>query len=260
MMNYQRLDEIVTKARKLPKTIENKTTIRKLDDGTIAIQHHATDIVLAKPNGSFTLNTGGWMSLTTKERLNRYSPARIFQERGLFWISYDGEKFPFKDGIVVKANGKPARALDAKKTEDAAKKVSRMISKYIRGFCEDIQKNGLEAPGGGDCWLCLMKTNDGKTLGETGDDAAHVLGHMTESYYVPSLLLNAAIERRVNAMRAGDPAVAKEQARRDFWYVTRSSDPGWAAWAARSAARQARVMLRHFFRKRRHLLVAALGG
>jgi hypothetical protein len=246
-MNYQQLNEIVSKARKLPKTVETKTTIRKDADETIVVRHHSTDIVTAYPNGSFKLDTGGWMSKTTTERLCRYSPARIHQEGGLLWVSHNSERFPFKDGMVVKATGRPVHAKSVKKTEDAAKKVAGMISKYIRGFCEDIEKNGLEAPSGGDCWLCCMRDANGKAA--LGEGVDHVLSHMEEPYYVPSLLFNAAIERRANAAGATDNGVAMEQARRDFSYVMQFR-----------SGRNARDILRHFFRRRRHLLVAALGG
>lgn len=237
-MNYEQLNEIASSARKLPKSVMHKTTLRKLDDGSIAIRHHETDVVVARPDGSFVLDTGGWMSLTTRLRLNAF---KIWQQKGLLWMDCAGKTVLFRDGVIIKKNGKPANAQSADAVELASKKASRMISKYIRGFCESIKKNGLQTPSGGDCWFCLMRAPF------SSDSIDHVISHMEESYYVPSLLLNAAIERRVHAKGVTDIAAAEKQGHSDLAYVM----------SFRSTV-EARRMLAFFFRKRRSMIVDAI--
>ena len=64
--------------------IAHNTTIRRVDSDTIAIRLHNTDVVtfhdgLPSGHGSgwigwTVLNSGGWQTVTTKERINRYLP------------------------------------------------------------------------------------------------------------------------------------------------------------------------------------------
>lgn len=81
--------------------ILNKRTSRKIDNNTYArleedsiyIRLHNTDIITVTQRGIVTLNSGGWRTSTTKERLNSCLnklnlPARVSQERGQ-WYLYD---------------------------------------------------------------------------------------------------------------------------------------------------------------------------
>lgn len=55
----------------------NRTRLKRVDEDTIVVRHHATNIVAYLRNGSFLINTGGWSSVSTRERINTYSPARV---------------------------------------------------------------------------------------------------------------------------------------------------------------------------------------
>lgn len=76
----------------------NNTYLERISADEIGVLYHRTYIVRFKRNGSVTLHTGGWQTTSTKERMNAYSPARIHQERGQWFLS-TGE--PFHDGIEV---------------------------------------------------------------------------------------------------------------------------------------------------------------
>lgn len=54
----------------------------------IAYRLHSTDVVRAYRDGSVILNTGGWQTVTTKDRMNRViGPVfRIWQTKGEWWI------------------------------------------------------------------------------------------------------------------------------------------------------------------------------
>jgi hypothetical protein len=54
-----------------------------------------------------------------------------------------------------------------------------------------IENGELELPSGGDCWHCSMVTEDGESLGDATGDIDHIVSHIAEDYYVPSLLFNA---------------------------------------------------------------------
>lgn len=243
-MNFEKLSEIVGKAKKLPKKIEYATTIRKEGD-SIVIRQHETDIVKAMPSGRFELHMGGWNTKTTRERLSRYSPVQVFTERGVAWVRANGKTIPFEEGMVVDQNGKAFNVkIKASAQDKSVRMVSKMVKKYIDGFCEHVQKNGLENPGGGDCWLCLFPN----ALQYDKDNPDHLFEHMKESYFVPSLLFNAMKERLTIQKPAwGSPTErndATEVAARSFLYAVGGS----GTWMMRNALRQ-------FFRRRMQVLV-----
>jgi hypothetical protein len=82
------------------KLIANNTVRIILQDGTETIRLHRTNIV-TKKNGVYTLNSGGWRTLTTKDRINAFAPVRIYQKDFIWYI--DGKEF--FDGIQVNGAG-----------------------------------------------------------------------------------------------------------------------------------------------------------
>jgi hypothetical protein len=79
--------------------IGNNTRAEILPDGSVAIILHATPVVTIHPNDSATLRSGGWRTSTTKNRINKYSPVKVYQ-RNHEWFLEDGT--PFEDGIWVR--------------------------------------------------------------------------------------------------------------------------------------------------------------
>lgn len=63
----------------------NNTTLHRLDNGDIAVRLHYTDVVIyhspdSEHANTVTLNSGGWQTVTTKERMNRFTNVRVYQE------------------------------------------------------------------------------------------------------------------------------------------------------------------------------------
>jgi len=85
------------------KPLENNTRLVLLDDGDYGIRLHNTIVVTIHVDGTYTLDSGNWKTVTTKDRINGYSPARLYQEKGDWYI---GDR-DFFDGIRVDADGKP---------------------------------------------------------------------------------------------------------------------------------------------------------
>lgn len=48
---------------------------------------HATPVVTIYKDGTYVLKTGGWATVTTKDRLNTYAPGMIFQESRVWYWS-----------------------------------------------------------------------------------------------------------------------------------------------------------------------------
>jgi len=76
----------------------NNTYAEILPDGSVGIMLHSTYVVKIHPDNSATLNTGGWYSSTTKDRMNKYSPVRVYQRKGQ-WYLESGEEY--EDGVTV---------------------------------------------------------------------------------------------------------------------------------------------------------------
>jgi len=85
------------------KPLENNTRLHQIDNDTYAVTLHHTNVVLIHRDGTYTLDSGGWRTVTTKERINSYSPARVYQKRGE-WFLNDGGKF--YDGVKINSAGR----------------------------------------------------------------------------------------------------------------------------------------------------------
>lgn len=199
MKTFTQAEEFLAKGRKkTERKLENNTVLHRIDADTLAVRLHATDIVLIHRNGNFTLNSGGWRTVTTKARINDYSPARVSQTKGVWYVG----SVEFTENIVVDSTGKVVSGGNVKGEAKRNKMVGK-IKKYIDGFAakavKDVKDNGqMERPSGGCCWNCSM-------FPEPEKNVDHIIGHIDEKYYVPSLLVNAIKAR--NPSDAGLPIV-----------------------------------------------------
>lgn len=58
--------------------LQNNTYLERRDNGALAVALHSTDVLTFYPSGHVTLNTGGWLTRTTADRINTYLPAGIY--------------------------------------------------------------------------------------------------------------------------------------------------------------------------------------
>jgi len=168
------------------KFIDNNTLRIEYQDGTIAIRLHNTDVVTIKDN-SYILNSGGWRTPTTKDRINKYSPAYISQNKGLWYL--DKGKL-FYDNCVVNALGE----LISKPVNIDENKIKK-IKKQITDYCNLITKDNLPLPSSGDCWFCALTDKNNIPMGELGSkDYGHLIEHLKEKYLHGSIMVNAMRE------------------------------------------------------------------
>ena len=76
-------------------------TYAELDpDGSVGVRFHTTRILTFHPADTFTVSSGGWRTVTTKQRLNALLPAgyRIHSNRFAWYITTPEGVFPFEDG------------------------------------------------------------------------------------------------------------------------------------------------------------------
>mgnify|MGYP003140959246 FL=1 len=191
-MNYKNANDKLQGRCKDSRKIANNTYLKRRGQD-IAVMLHETDIVIFHPNNTFTLNSGGYRTRTTKARMNSFSPVNLNQVNGVWYI----DKFLFEDGMKVNSKGAPINGKNPAEFEKSKRKIDRLTAQYIKGFVNDIKENGLQTPNGGDCWYCAMKNEDGEPLGDLVNDT-HLLNHFEDGYFVPSLLYNAIMERGYN--------------------------------------------------------------
>jgi len=153
------------------------------ENGIRKIRLHQTTIITFNANGSISLNSGGWRTKPTKARICEFSKIRISQESGVWHIHTSQGKFAFADGITIFPDGKVTGQGDAKQSLILQKK----IKVYVASFVSELLAGKIPLPSSGDCWGCCMKDKEGKTA--FGN--SHLLEHIKEKYYVPSLLFNA---------------------------------------------------------------------
>lgn len=82
-------------------------------NGDKVIRHCRTNIVRRSPEGNYTLNSGGYRTLTTKKHINEHAPVLLYQRKAEWFLAgrtndgaYDnGVAIPFQDGVVVNQHG-----------------------------------------------------------------------------------------------------------------------------------------------------------
>lgn len=105
-------------------------------------------------------------------------------------------RVPFYDGIKVDSEGWAERVRQTgpspaklRRHERAVEKMHKRIEKYLDGYIAALSK-GMPMPSGGDCWYCALRNESG-TMGDITGNTDHLLSHMEERYYVPTLAVNA---------------------------------------------------------------------
>lgn len=105
-MDFATLDEEL--GNKEVKKIGHNTIIRRIDEFTIGLKYHDTDIVKIDPTNIVTLSNGGWDTPTTKDRLNQFLRclgAHIYQKKHTWYIVGDNGTFEFVNGIQIHPGG-----------------------------------------------------------------------------------------------------------------------------------------------------------
>ena len=163
------------------KKILNNTLELKYPDKRV-IKFHETYIFTEKGN-QITLNSGGWKTRTTKERLNdlilQYG-FYLHQEKSIWYIGSRkiGKTVVFFDGIKISKNG---RFLNLSKGPKNPEQKTKALKKRIKKFVDQINKDNLESfyPNNGDCLLCRM------------DQTSCLDMHIKENYMHGSLIFAA---------------------------------------------------------------------
>lgn len=184
--NFQEAKEALN-GRKHKKLANN--TYARLEDDKVIIKLHDTDIITYTPR-KVILNTGGWFTVTTKERLNSFSPFHIYQDNSIWYIGawLLGTINPiFYDGIEVKYSGEVLKKclIYGNKRKKEVTSLKKQVKEYLKAMQTHFDIKGIPLPDSGDCWIC----------GFDGASKEHLYAHLKEKYIHGSLIVNALLAR-----------------------------------------------------------------
>lgn len=162
------------------KFIGNNTIEYYRENGERVIRLHDTDILTFQKN-IITYNSGGWQTVTTKQRMNEHAPANIWQKNSIWYLFYMEKEVIYADNMTL--NIKTGRITGAAVNLKKHLKLKKQIKIYVNGYMADLTALKISEPSNGDCWGCIADS-------KLGSD--HLLSHFKEKYYVPTLAWNAA--------------------------------------------------------------------
>lgn len=159
-------------------------------DGARVIRLHNTDILTFKKSGAIILDSGGWRTVTTKDRLNRFLPKHcVWSDKGIWYVhglnkcNVKGWPIPFADGMIIGPRGRIYKSGNVKQQVALKKKIAAYC-KHITGL------DKMPMPGAGDCWICQAEKIK---PGEKISSVHHLLSHISkgEMYFHGSIIVNA---------------------------------------------------------------------
>ena len=166
-------------------------TYLEINDDSFGVRLHDTQVVKWYRDGSIRLNTGGFLTVKTKDRMNRAIRPKwsVYSECGVWFVTHKGHDpawhpYAYADDMLLLPTGLvEGMGLDPK----AARKLRKEVKGFANDYIKELIRFKVPKPSGADCWYCLMEMDHWR-------DTDHLLHHMEEKYYVPSLI-QRAIER-----------------------------------------------------------------
>ena len=123
--------------------ISNNTHVEMHPDDSIAIRLHEMDIATYYPDQKIVLNSGGWRTVTTKERMNSFSPAHVWSYDHLWTVSYRGASEKFKDGVILVPRPPYIKNFMDEKEREEWEARKRKVMDYCREYDERLKKGKL---------------------------------------------------------------------------------------------------------------------
>jgi len=157
--NWFGLDTILHGGRsKDRRKVGNNTyLVRRGED--IAVRLHYTDILTFYRDGRIKINSGGWQTVTTRDRWNQYLPGawNIQGDRGTYYL-YNGEKrWGYRDGMIIHPDG-TVTDYAPESDEERNRRLRRLINKHARLVADSLP---LER---NDLWGLWHRSEDAETL------------------------------------------------------------------------------------------------
>jgi len=86
-MLFTEAEAMMARSRSGHRRLQGRNTyLESRGPDAFAVRLHATDVVTIHRDGTYTLRTNGWFTVTTKDRINGWSPARVYSEDGTWCV------------------------------------------------------------------------------------------------------------------------------------------------------------------------------
>lgn len=188
--NYTEAKNVFENSRK--RKLANNTYLLKI--GNVPNDHygiklHDTIIIKFLPDRTI-LDSGGYKTMTTKTRINEFTDFNVWQDKGIWYI---GNNYKDSNPIIFNDNCyyKNSKWYNVGKDPKPILKLRKKIQIYAKEYTKNLMAGNIQAPDNGDCFYChLVDVKTNKPI----PDNSHILSHIAEKYYVPSLLVNAISE------------------------------------------------------------------
>lgn len=203
MTSWAELDALLhhktSRKRVQSRKIGNHTYVQRRDDNAIAIRLHDTDILTFHVGGTVILDSGGWLTVTTKARMNDHLPEgfRITSEGGRWALVSDGQAWWYRDGLRIVGGFLVYDAMSAPERARADRhnvQMNRLIDRYLRGWTDE-KHAAMSSEYNVPCGLCIMQ-QDGTLVGDAMGDVQHLIEHLMEKQ-VPRTVWLAACNARL---------------------------------------------------------------
>jgi hypothetical protein len=151
----------------------------------IGLRLHDTEVVKYHRNGDVSLDSGGWLTPVTKERMHRFTDAFVGSTKGRWHVTWGSRTVPFANGMVLHPDGSVSGIPSDEEVaaQDAANKAARDdIARFLKGITPARIVAAFDNMGG-DCILCRV--------GDTSCLALHV-----EEDYLHGTLMMRALEAK----------------------------------------------------------------
>lgn len=106
-----------------------------------AVRYQNTDVVMIRPDNTYRLNSGGWRTKTTKDRINSFSPCSISQTNGMWYA----KNTPYRDRMLVDSAGNLIGTPKHTIAEVAKMKrrVDRLFTKFLKLVAESARNRDI---------------------------------------------------------------------------------------------------------------------
>lgn len=185
------------------KKLDGNTYLDKVGDD-FEVRLHGTAVVTIHPDDSRTLNTGGWFTHTTKDRINNLGIkplGDIHVDKGVWIYTNRNTKdvCAFADGMRVLPTGEVEGA-----GEDPAiiAPIRKLAKEYCHEYTVEWSAGRVEKPNGGDPWNFAMASTDGE-LPMLGDPRSWFFEECFIGQWYPGILLYRAVEKKAG-LKPGD--------------------------------------------------------
>lgn len=132
MTTYFNLDAQMQGRNREQRKLANNTYAHRINERTIAVRLHNTDVVTLHSDGRVVYNSGGWRTLTTKERMSQFGPAQVSQTAGVWYIRVYNKTdwVVYADGITWDGEKFIGEGDDPKKTAKLVKQIKTFTDTY----------------------------------------------------------------------------------------------------------------------------------